>query len=411
LFRKAAAASGTLHFMGLLSDGGVHSRLEHLFALLSLAAEYKLRSCVHAFMDGRDTSPTSGVDYINRLLRKMEELRSGQLASIIGRYYSMDRDKRWERVKLAWDLLAHGEGQSISNAVEALNAAYAAGETDEFIKPRILLQKNGEKNFIRDGDALFFFNFRADRARQLSSCFVREDFAGFERGARPVLSGFAGMTRYDEQMPLPAAFGPEFVPKVLGEVVSSLGVRQLRIAETEKYAHVTYFFNGGREEVFAGEDRQLVPSPRDVATYDLKPEMSAVQVKDTLLAEWKKHRYPLVVCNFANTDMVGHTGVLPAAVKAVETVDRCVAELWKFAREENLRLIITADHGNVEEMLTKDNKPMTAHTLNKVPFVVLDDELEVKLAPEGKLGDIAPTILDLWGVPIPGEMTGKSLLR
>jgi 2,3-bisphosphoglycerate-independent phosphoglycerate mutase len=411
LFKKAAAKSGAVHFMGLLSDGGVHSHIDHLFALLALAKEFQLPAYVHAFMDGRDTSPTSGVDYIVKLQNKMDELQSGQLASIIGRYYAMDRDNHWERNKLAWELLTHGEGQNITNVVDALHAAYANGETDEFIKPRIVRQKNGKNIFIQDNDALFFFNFRADRARQLSSCFVNNNFTEFERGKVPALAGFASMTQYDEHMPLPALFAPETITKVLGEVVSALGVKQLRIAETEKYAHVTYFFNGGREEVFAGEERQLVPSPRDVATYDLKPEMSAVRVKDTLITEWKKYHYPFVVCNFANPDMVGHTGVIPAAIKAVETVDLCVNELWKLAGEENLRLIITADHGNVEELLTKDNKPMTAHTLNKVAFVVLDDEKSIKLAREGKLGDIAPTILELWGVPQPVEMTGKSLLR
>jgi 2,3-bisphosphoglycerate-independent phosphoglycerate mutase len=411
LFEKAANASGAVHFMGLLSDGGVHSHIDHLYALLALAAEYPVRAYVHAFMDGRDTAPTSGADYIRQLLRKMEELRSGQLASVIGRYYAMDRDNRWERSKLAWELLTRGEGESVGDAVEAMKEAYANGETDEFIKPRVLLQKNSEKIAVKDGDALFFFNFRADRARQLSACFARKTFSGFERGKRPLLSGFACMTRYDEQLSVPAAFEPLSVSDVLGEVVSALGVKQLRIAETEKYAHVTYFFNGGREELFAGEDRQLVPSPRDVATYDLKPEMSAMQVKDTLIAEWKKWRYPFVVCNFANADMVGHTGVIPAAVKAVETVDRCVDELWRFARQENIRLIITADHGNVEELLTPDHRPMTAHSLNKVAFVILEEGRDIKLAPEGKLGDIAPTILNLWGVPVPAAMTGTSLLR
>ncbi|MDL2306450.1 2,3-bisphosphoglycerate-independent phosphoglycerate mutase [Desulfovibrio sp. OttesenSCG-928-C06] len=410
LLGKAKAAGGNIHFMGLLSDGGVHSHIRHLFALLKLAKEYGIAAYVHAFMDGRDTSPTSGAGYVRDLLAEMQRIGHGSIASLVGRYYAMDRDKRWDRTAQAWNMLVHEQGQEVADPVKALEAAYAVGETDEFVKPRLVTGPGGKKAVIGDNDAVFFFNFRADRARELTSCFFSDDFTEFERGKRPVLSGFATMTQYDEQMPVPAAFGPETLSMVLGEVVSNLGLKQLRIAETEKYAHVTYFFNGGREDVFPGEDRQLIPSPRDVATYDLKPQMSAVQVKDTMLAEWEKHRYSLVVCNFANPDMVGHTGIIPAAVTALETVDKCVAELWDFARKNGCRLIITADHGNAEEMLTPDNKPMTAHTLNKVPFVILDDELDIRLKADGKLGDIAPTILDLWEVPRPEEMTGLSLI-
>jgi 2,3-bisphosphoglycerate-independent phosphoglycerate mutase len=399
--------------MGLLSDGGVHSHIEHLFALLELAKKKGVPAYVHAFMDGRDTSPTSGVGYVEQLLEKMRELGHGRLASLTGRYYAMDRDKRWERVKEAWELLAHGRGLTVEDPAAALRAAYAAGETDEFIKPRLVAHQ-GEKHFIHDNDALFFFNFRADRAREISACFFEEKFYAFERGERPALSAFASLTQYDERMAIPAAFGPEEIRMVLGEVVSNLGLSQLRIAETEKYAHVTYFFNGGREEAFAGEERKLVPSPRDVATYDLKPEMSARAVKDAFIAAWLEKRYPFVVCNFANPDMVGHTGVIPAAVKALETVDECVAAIWELARREGCRLIITADHGNAEEMLTAGGKPMTAHSLNKVAFVVLEegqDHQTWRLAPAGKLGDIAPTILNLWGLDIPPEMTGNSLMQ
>lgn len=407
---KAAAKGGTAHFMGLLSDGGVHSHIEHLFALLALARQKGVPACVHAFMDGRDTSPTSGAGYVQQLLDKMRELGHGRLASLTGRYYVMDRDQRWERVQEAWELLAHGRGQEVEDPVAALRAAYAAGETDEFIKPRLVLE-NGKKHFIRDNDTLFFFNFRADRAREISACFYEDKFEAFERGARPNLAAFASLTQYDEHMAIPAAFGPEEIRQVLGEVVANLGLEQLRIAETEKYAHVTYFFNGGREEPFPGEERKLVPSPREVATYDLKPEMSARAVKDAFVAAWLDKRYPLVVCNFANPDMVGHTGVIPAAVKALETVDECVAAIWELARQEGCRLIITADHGNAEEMLTPDGQPMTAHTLNKVAFVLLEEDQSCRLAAEGKLGDIAPTILDLWGLAIPPEMTGNSLVK
>ncbi|MDR2891933.1 MAG: 2,3-bisphosphoglycerate-independent phosphoglycerate mutase [Deltaproteobacteria bacterium] len=430
LLAKTKARGGAVHFMGLLSDKGVHSHLDHLFALLDAAKANQVKACVHAFMDGRDSSPTSGAGYMESLLDKLAALNSkgpmesgstgatnsaGQadaacLASFVGRYYAMDRDKRWDRVKQAWELLTQGSGELVTDPVFTLRESYAAGETDEFIRPRLLLQPNGEKIHIRDHDAVFFFNFRADRARQLIECFYSDDFTAFERGTRPQLSALASMTQYDEHMAIPAAFAPEEIRKVLGEVVSSLGVKQLRLAETEKYAHVTYFFNGGREEIFPGEERRLVPSPRDVATYDLKPQMSAVEVKNTLIAEWKEQRYPFVVCNFANPDMVGHTGVIPAAIKAMETVDACVREVWDFALDNGCRLLVTADHGNVEEMLTPDGQPMTSHTLNKVPFVILDPELDCKLSPEGKLGDIAPTILDLWGVEKPVEMSGVSLL-
>lgn len=409
LLDKAKASGGKIHFMGLLSDGGVHSHIRHLYALLEIAGKAGVPPVVHAFMDGRDTSPTSGKGFVSELLAKLDELGTGRLASVTGRYYAMDRDKRWERTKIAWDALVHGEALETANAVQAVEEAYASGETDEFIKPRLVIGAGEEAGTIRDGDAVFFFNFRADRARQLSRAFALEGFDGFDRGARPRLSGFASMTPYESDLPVPAAFVSENIKNGLGEVVSSLGLKQLRIAETEKYAHVTYFFNGGREEPFPGEDRQLIPSPRDVATYDLKPQMSAVQVKDTLIAEWKKHRYDFVVCNFANPDMVGHTGVISAAIIALQTVDGCMREILEFAREEGIRVLVTADHGNVEQMLDDYGNPMTAHTLDQVPFAVIDASGPANLHSPGKLGDIAPTILDLWNIEIPAEMTGRSM--
>lgn len=411
LIKSAKNSGGKVHFMGLLSDGGVHSHINHLFSLLEIARKHEVEAVVHAFMDGRDTSPTSGSGFVKQLLGKMSELGHGRLASMTGRYYAMDRDKRWDRTEKAWNALVHGSGEAVVEPVQALRDAYEAGETDEFIKPRLVLDENGKPCTINDGDALFFFNFRADRARQLTRCFYDDAFSEFDRGKRPRFSSFATMTPYDETMPLPAAFTPEDIPLVMGEVVSDLGLRQLRIAETEKYAHVTYFFNGGREEPFPGEDRKLIPSPRDVATYDLKPGMSAPQVCEALMDEWLENRYGFVVCNFANPDMVGHTGIISAAVEALHTVDGCMEKLIKFARDNGCRMIVTADHGNVEEMLTSEHKPMTAHSLNMVPFIILDDSLDIKLRPEGRLADIAPTILDLWQVEKPGVMTGESMVK
>lgn len=410
VLKKASEKGGKAHFMGLLSDGGVHSHIRHLYALLEIARAGGVEAVVHAFMDGRDTSPTSGVGFVRQLLEKMGELGHGRLASLTGRYYAMDRDKRWDRTQIAWNALTRGQGERVAYPLAALEAAYAAGETDEFIKPLLICAEGEEPAMLRDGDVLFFFNFRADRARQITRCFYDNGFKEFDRGVRPHLAAFASMTLYDETMPLPAAFEPEGITQVMGEIVSGLGLTQLRIAETEKYAHVTYFFNGGREEPFPGEDRKLIPSPRDVATYDLKPVMSAPEVCQALMDEWQKHKYHFVVCNFANPDMVGHTGVISAAVEALHIVDFCMEELVKFARANGIRLIVTADHGNVEEMLTPEHRPMTAHTLNLVPFIIFDEELNIRLREEGRLADIAPTILDLWKVEKPAVMTGQSMV-
>ena len=414
LMAATLAAGGRLHLLGLVSDGGVHSHIDHLFALLDLAKAKGLEVIVHCFMDGRDTAPDSGAGFVGGLSAYMDKIGWGRIGSICGRYYAMDRDKRWERVKLAWDMLNKGQSAAEvpagASPAEVVNAAYAAGETDEFIKPRFLAAPDGKPNAVTDNDGVFFFNFRADRARQLTRCFIEPDFAEFELNGRPRLAGFATMTRYEADFDVPVAFAKLDLSNALGELVSNLGLKQLRIAETEKYAHVTYFFNCGREEPFPGEERRLIPSPRDVATYDLKPQMSAFEVTDTLLAEWRSGEYSLVVCNLANLDMVGHSGKIPAVLKACEAVDACVGRIVEAVLGSGGRMFMTADHGNAEEMLTPDGKPQTAHSLNQVLFVGIDDRKDLRMKAEGKLGDIAPTILRAWGLEPPEAMTGESLL-
>ena len=406
LMGKVRARSGRIHFCGLLSDGGVHSHIDHLGALLEMAQKEGVPALVHAFLDGRDTPPTSGAGYVERLLPMLEKT-GGRLADIIGRFYAMDRDKRWERVNVAWDMLVHGKGEKIDDAVKALEAAYAAGENDEFVKPRILL----EDSAIRDGDGVFCFNFRADRGRELVHALTDADFSGFDRGAVPDMAGVASMTSYEASLDaaVPVAFTKDNLDRTMGEVVAGLGMKQLRIAETEKYAHVTYFFSGGREAPFENEDRILVESPRDVATYDLKPEMSAFEVTDKLLDAWNSGRYDFVVCNLANPDMVGHTGFIEAAIKACETVDACVERIEKAVSASGGLLCITADHGNVEKMIDEEGRPQTAHTLNQTPFLIYDGGKAVPVK-DGRLGDIMPTILTYWGVDVPAQMSGDVLL-
>ncbi|MBQ3172106.1 MAG: 2,3-bisphosphoglycerate-independent phosphoglycerate mutase [Mailhella sp.] len=406
LMGKVRARGGRIHFCGLLSDGGVHSHIDHLGALLEMAQKEGVPALVHAFLDGRDTPPTSGAGYVERLLPMLEKT-GGRLADIIGRFYAMDRDKRWERVNVAWDMLVHGKGEKIDDAVKALEAAYAAGENDEFVKPRILL----EDSAIRDGDGVFCFNFRADRGRELVHALTDADFSGFERGAVPDMAGVASMTSYEASLDaaVPVAFTKDNLVRTMGEVVAGLGMKQLRIAETEKYAHVTYFFSGGREAPFENEDRILVESPRDVATYDLKPEMSAFEVTDKLLEAWNSGRYDFVVCNLANPDMVGHTGFIEAAIKACETVDACVERIEKAVSASGGLLCITADHGNVEKMIDEEGRPQTAHTLNQTPFLIYDEGKAVPVK-DGRLGDIMPTILTYWGVDVPAQMSGDVLL-
>ncbi len=408
LCAKAKAGSGRLHFMGLVSDGGVHSHQNHIHALLALAKAQGVREVfVHAFLDGRDTSPSSGGGYVRALEAKLNAIGVGRIATITGRYYAMDRDKHFERNEPAYAALASGQGVAVHSATEAIRQAYAAGETDEFVKPRVVVdQANAPIGTIGDGDALFFFNFRADRARQLCRAFFEQDFKEFSRPTVPALSAFATMTRYESGFPMPVAFGPQSMEGFLGQVASEKGLRQLRIAETEKYAHVTYFLNCGVEEPLPGEERALIPSPRDVATYDLKPQMSAREVTQALLE--RRGAFDLCVCNLANLDMVGHTGVISAAVAACEVVDECVGRLVDAFLADGGQVFLTADHGNAEEMLDATGGPQTAHSTNPVPLLHADPSGGRNLRP-GKLGDIAPTILATLGLDQPAAMTGECL--
>jgi 2,3-bisphosphoglycerate-independent phosphoglycerate mutase len=395
-----------LHLMGLVSPGGVHSHTDHLYALLKMAKDLGLPQVyIHAFLDGRDVPPTSALGYMKELVAKMAEIGIGQVATVSGRYYAMDRDRRWERVQKAWEALVEGQGRIHTDPLEAVQAAYDAGETDEFVLPTVI-KNNGEAKTIQDGDVVLFFNFRADRARQLTSIFVQEDWDEFPC-RRPQVH-FLGLTRYDEKLPAPYAFPPQDMSNTLGEVVSRLGWKQLRIAETEKYAHVTFFFSGGEEKPFPGETRRLIPSPK-VATYDLQPSMSAPEVAAAAIEEIETGEYDLIILNFANLDMVGHTGIMEAAVQAVETVDTCVGQVVEAIRRCGGQALITADHGNAEQMVDPGTgEPHTAHTNNPVPLILVSNG-KYSLR-EGILADIAPTILDLCGVEPPAEMTGKSLL-
>ena len=399
-----------LHLMGLVSDGGVHSQLSHLVALVRLAAQKGLTTVhVHAILDGRDTPPDGGIGYLRTLADALTEIGLGRIASLCGRYFAMDRDKRWERIERAFDLYTRGQGRQATDPIEAIQTAYADGQTDEFVEPVAILDGDAPA-LIEDGDGIIFFNFRADRAREITRALTDPDFDAFERPARPDLCGYLCMTLYDENFDLPVAFPPQRLAGILAEVISDRGLRQLRIAETEKYAHVTYFFNGGEETPFAGEDRVLIPSPRDVPTYDHKPEMSAVAVTEAALAHIDRGEHDLIVLNFANMDMVGHTGVFEAAVQAVETVDGCVGRIVDAVTTRGGALLITADHGNAERMMAENGGPHTAHTTNPVRLLLVHpSHTGVRLA-DGKLGDIAPTLLALMQLPQPAEMTGKCLL-
>jgi len=415
---QVRAAGTRLHLCGLVSDGGVHSHLRHLIALIELAAAKGIEVIVHCFMDGRDTPPSSGLGFMEELTTAMRHIGCGQVGTVSGRYWAMDRDKRWDRVKKAWDAMVCGEGPQAIDATACVQAAYDHGETDEFITPTVLVDGNGAPvGRIADADAIVFFNFRADRVRELCHAFGDADFSGFERGRCPQLLALATMTEYEADFSFPIAFPPVSLTHILGEEVSRHGRRQLRIAETEKYAHVTYFFNGGNEVPYSGEDRLLINSPRDVATYDLKPQMSAEEVTDTLLRvlaeqETAGQPYDLVILNFANGDMVGHSGIMAAAVAACETVDRCVGRIERFVRERGGVMLITADHGNAEQMVDPETGgPHTAHTLNPVPFLVVgEDYRQRSLRSGGALKDIAPTILSLLELPIPAEMEGDNLI-
>ena len=415
LFDAARASGGRLHFMGLVSDGGVHSHIHHLFSLLETAKAAGLETFVHVVLDGRDTGPTTGAGFVRRLQAKMDELGHGRIATVTGRYWAMDRDKRWDRNKLAHDALVAGEGVAVpagpDAAAKAVEAAYAAEEYDEFVKPRVLVEDGAPVGTMADGDALFFFNFRADRARQVVRALFDPAFDMFERAAFPKLT-IATMTRYEADFPLPVAFERAKVEQPVGEVVTNLGVKQLRIAETEKYAHVTYFMNCGREEPFPGEERILVQSPREVATYDQKPQMSVYEVTDKLLAAIESGEFTFIACNLANLDMVGHTGVIPAAVAATEAVDGCVGRIAEAMLSRGGRILLTADHGNAEEMIDENGGAQTAHSKNLVPLYYIEKGREdARLRKGGRLGDIAPTVLGMWGVDKPEPMTGESLLE
>jgi 2,3-bisphosphoglycerate-independent phosphoglycerate mutase len=410
----AVAARGkALHLMGLLSDGGVHSQLTHLLALLDMAQRKGLpRVFVHAILDGRDTPPDSGVDYLKQLQDHLETLGIGAVASVCGRYYAMDRDKRWDRVEKAYRLYTEGHGRKETDPVAAVTSAYSRGETDEFVQPLVMVDESGAPaGTVAEGDGIIFFNFRADRARQITRAFTEKDFDGFERQVIAALSGYTTMTLYDEAFDLPMAFGPVRLEMILGDVLSRQGLYQLRIAETEKYAHVTYFFNGGEETPFENEERCLIPSPRNVATYDQKPEMSAAQVADEVVARLDAGKYDFIVLNFANMDMVGHSGVMAAAVKACETVDCCLEKVVNKLREQDGVALITADHGNAEKMAGPDGKPFTAHTTNPVRLLLVDDSRKAARLREGRLADVAPTLLALMGLEKPDQMTGQSLLQ
>jgi 2,3-bisphosphoglycerate-independent phosphoglycerate mutase len=410
----ALAESGrALHLMGLLSDGGVHSQLTHLLALLDMARQRGLSKVfVHAILDGRDTPPDSGVSYLQRLQDHIQAIGNGAIGSICGRYYTMDRDQRWDRVERAYRLYTQGHGRTDTDPVAAVQAAYGRGETDEFVQPVVMVDKSSQPVAkVTDGDGIIFFNFRADRAREITRAFTERGFNGFERQVVVNLSGYATMTLYDERFDLPTAFGPVHLDLILGEVISRQGLHQLRIAETEKYAHVTYFFNAGEETPFENEDRCLIPSPRDVATYDQKPEMSASQVADEVVARLDLGKYDFIVLNFANMDMVGHSGVMNAAVKACEAVDRCLEKVVDKLLEQGGVALVTADHGNSEKMAGPDGKPFTAHTTNPVRLLLVDDSRKAERLHEGRLGDIAPTLLELMGLEKPAQMTGRSLLQ
>ena len=399
---------GALHFLGLLSDGSVHSSMLHLEALIDAAANAKIPFEIHAFLDGRDTPPRSALTYLDRLNKRLEDVeRPEAVATVTGRFFAMDRDKRWDRVERAYEALARGKAPfNAPTARAAIEAAYARGENDEFVQPTVI----GEIRPVRDGDSVIFFNFRPDRARELTLAFTDPSFSHFATLKWKDLV-FATMTKYEETFPSPVLFGPRPQSQTFGEIVAEAGLRQLRLAETEKYAHVTYFFNGGREDVFEHEDRILIPSNRKVATYDLAPEMMAAEITTAAIEDLDHKHHDVIVMNYANADMVGHTGVWDATISAVETLD---VSLWRLEQEVLARdgiLVITSDHGNAEEKIDADGNPLTAHTTNPVPLVIISQTPVGTLASGGKLGDIAPTLLPLMGLHAPAEMTGTNLLK
>lgn len=403
---NAAQEGKALHIMGLLSNGGVHSHNTHMYAIVELAKKKGVKNVyVHAFLDGRDVPPTSGKDFVEECANKLKEIGLGKIATVMGRYYAMDRDNRWDRVEKAYSAMVYGEGNKACCPVKAVEESYANDVTDEFVVPTVC----EENATVKSGDSIVFFNFRPDRAREITRTFVDPEFKGFERknGFFPLT--YVCMTQYDASMPnVEVAFKPQSLKNTIGEYISNKGMTQLRIAETEKYAHVTFFFNGGVEQPYEGEDRILVKSPA-VATYDLQPEMSAYEVTDKLVAAIKTGKYDMIILNYANCDMVGHTGVFEAAVKAVEAVDECVGKVVTAIREMDGVALITADHGNADKMIDADGSPFTAHTTNLVPFCVVGYPCELREG--GRLADIAPTMLKIMGLPQPAEMTGESIIK
>lgn len=403
---NAAQEGKALHIMGLLSNGGVHSHNTHMYAIVELAKKKGVKNVyVHAFLDGRDVPPTSGKDFVEECANKLKEIGLGKIATVMGRYYAMDRDNRWDRVEKAYSAMVYGEGNKACCPVKAVEESYANDVTDEFVVPTVC----EENATVKPGDSIVFFNFRPDRAREITRTFVDPEFKGFERknGFFPLT--YVCMTQYDASMPnVEVAFKPQSLKNTIGEYISNKGMTQLRIAETEKYAHVTFFFNGGVEQPYEGEDRILVKSPA-VATYDLQPEMSAYEVTDKLVAAIKTGKYDMIILNYANCDMVGHTGVFEAAVKAVEAVDECVGKVVTAIREMDGVALITADHGNADKMIDTDGSPFTAHTTNLVPFCVVGYPCELREG--GRLADIAPTMLKIMGLPQPAEMTGESIIK
>jgi 2,3-bisphosphoglycerate-independent phosphoglycerate mutase len=400
-----------LHIMGLLSPGGVHSHENHIFAMLDMAARNGLKAVyLHAFLDGRDTPPKSAAKSLQLLQEKCAALGVGRIANIVGRFYAMDRDNRWERVQPAYELLTQGRAEfTASDAIAGLEQAYARGESDEFVKPTAIIENGGQAVTMQDGDAVIFMNFRADRAREITRALTDPSFSGFTRAYFPKLVTFVTLSRYGEDFDLPCAYTQAPIHNGLGEYLSNLGLKQLRIAETEKYAHVTYFFNGGREQPYPGEERILVPSPK-VATYDLKPEMSAFEVTDKLEAAIISRQYQALICNYANGDMVGHSGNMAAATLAIEALDICIGRVVKAMQSIGGEVIITADHGNAEQMQDRvTHQAHTAHTMNLVPFLYIGRK--AKLEDGGSLQDLAPSLLAMMGLPKPVEMTGHSLIQ
>lgn len=405
------AHNSDLHLYGLLSDGGVHSHITHLYGLLELAKRQGVKNVyVHCFLDGRDTAPTSGKGFVEALEEKMAEIGVGKIASISGRYYAMDRDNRWDRVEKAYNALTKGEGETAASAVEAMENSYAKEVTDEFFLPTVIMENGAPTATIKDNDTVIFFNFRPDRAREMTRVFCADDFDGFDRGARKNVK-YICFSEYDVTIPnKEIAFKKVELKNTFGEYLAAHGKTQARIAETEKYAHVTFFFNGGVEEPNEGEDRILVKSPK-VATYDLQPEMSAPEVCDKLCEAIRSEKYDVIIINFANPDMVGHTGIMEAAVKAVETVDGCVGRAVEALKEVNGQMFLCADHGNAEQLVDYETgDPFTAHTTNPVPFILVNADPAYTLKENGRLADIIPTLIELMGMEQPAEMTGESLL-